>query len=59
MAIFQQITIEQLIHGLTVASFMLFLCTIALLVVHAMGMPSKKVSHLETLPLDNESNDHE
>jgi len=53
-----QIDIGQFVHILTIASFMLFICTTFVLVAQAMGMSRKKVSHLETLPLD-EPADHE
>jgi len=59
MSIFHHINFDQWVHVFTVASFMMFLCGIVMLVVYALGMPSKKLNHMETLPLDPEPTDDE
>ena len=61
MSIIQRIGVEQWQHVLSIVSVMLFLCTFVVILVFSLGMPRKKLTHLESLPLDldDQPSDHE
>jgi hypothetical protein len=59
MNIFNRINVEQWQHVLSIVSLMLFLCTFIVILACSIGMPRKKLNHLETLPLEGDSSDHE
>jgi hypothetical protein len=59
MEIFNRITVEQWQHILSIVSMMLFVCAFIVILACSIGMSRKKLTHMETLPLDGDSSDHE
>ena len=60
MSEFHRINVDQWQHVLGIVSLMLFFCTFILTLARTATMSREKVTHLESLPLDEEpSDDHE
>ena len=59
MSIFHRINVDQWQHVLGIVSLMLFFCTFLLTLLRVAGMSQAKLTHLESLPLDGETSDHE
>jgi hypothetical protein len=60
MTEFHRITVEHWQNALGMASLVLFLCLFVLLVARVLSIPRPKLTHLENLPLDDDSSkDHE
>lgn len=54
MSEFHRIAVDQWQHVLGIVSLMLFFCTFVLTVFRAISMPRKTLTHMETLPLDDD-----
>jgi hypothetical protein len=56
---FQRILIEEWQRALSVLSILIFLGCFLVITARAMRMPKKKLQHLESLPLADDTQSHE
>jgi hypothetical protein len=56
---FQRIVVEEWQRVLSVLSILIFLASFLVITVRAMRMPKRKLQHLESLPLADDTHPHE